>query len=179
MKLKTIQFPGSDFAPFEGQAELKWFHNGTKAICGYGHRSTEETFDIIKDLFEKLYKNHNLIPPKLLVVPLESPDYYHLDVAMLEFDDSKCIVHKKAFSKNSINRIKNFLGDENVNVIDTKDTMCLNAITDGIFLITHKLTDLSIKPQLEKLTSRIVIEIETTEFEKSGGSVRCMTLDLF
>ena len=51
LKLKTIQFPGSDSAPFEGQAELKWFNNGTKAICGYGHRSTQKTFYLIQHLF--------------------------------------------------------------------------------------------------------------------------------
>ena len=179
INLDTIDFPGSDLAPFEGQAELKWFHNGTKAICGYGHRSTQETFHIIEDLFNKLFKQHNLTPPKLLVLPLESPDYYHLDVAMLEFDDEKCIVHKKAFSNASVNMMKRFLGEENVIVIDTPDSMCLNAIVDCKSLITHKITDSNIKSSLEQITNRKIIEIDTTEFEKSGGSVRCMTLDLF
>jgi len=179
IKLNTIQFPGSDSAPFEGQAELKWFHNGTKAICGYGHRSTQETFTIIEDLFNQLFKKNKLIPPKLLVLPLESPDYYHLDVAMLEFDDSKCIVHKKAFSNQSIELMKRFLGDENIHVIDTNDTMCLNAIVDNKILVTHKITDLNIKSKLEKITNKKIIEVDTSEFEKSGGSVRCMTLDVF
>jgi len=179
INLNTIQFPGSDSAPFEGQAELKWFHNGTKAICGYGHRSTIETFNIIQNLLEKLYKKNKLIPPKLLVVPLESPDYYHLDVAMLEFDDTKCIVHKKAFSNASINMMKRFLGDDNINVIDTNDKMCLNAVVDNKILITHKITDSNIKLDLEKFTNKKIIEVDTSEFEKSGGSVRCMTLDIF
>lgn len=179
INLNMVQFPGSNSAPFEGQAELKWFQNGTKAICGYGHRSTQETFDIIKDLFSELFKKNKLIPPKLLVLPLESPDYYHLDVAMLEFDDTKCIVHKKAFSNSSIKMMKQFLGDKNVNVIDTSDTMCLNAIVDGNILVTHKITDSNIKLHLEKITNKKIIEVDTSEFEKSGGSVRCMTLDVF
>ena len=47
IKLNTISFPGSDSAPFEGQAEIKWFHNGTKAICGYGYRSTLKSFKTV------------------------------------------------------------------------------------------------------------------------------------
>ena len=179
LKLKTIKFPGSQDAPFEGQAELKWFHNGTKAICGYGHRSTKETFYIIQDIFNKLYKQHNLTPPELLILPLESPDYYHLDVAMLEFNDSKCVVHKNAFNINSINKIKKFLGQDNVYVINTRDTMCLNAVVDGFNLITHKINDPNIKSFLERITNRKLIEVDTSEFEKSGGSVRCMTLDKY
>jgi N-dimethylarginine dimethylaminohydrolase len=177
LHLRMIPFPGTE--PFEGQAELKWFYNGRKAICGYGHRSTKETFEIIEKLFNKLYLENQLAPPELLVLPLESADYYHLDVAMLEFDDSKCVVHKKAFSEDSINKIKKFLGKDNVHVISTNDKMCLNAVVDSNKLITHKITDLYIKSFLERITNKEIIEVDTTEFEISGGSVRCMTLDLF
>jgi N-dimethylarginine dimethylaminohydrolase len=126
LSLKTIDFPGTE--PFEGQAELKWFHGGRKAICGYGHRSTKKTFEILNAFFKKLYSAHNLQPPELLIIPLKSADYYHLDVAMLEFDDSKCIVHKRAFSDESVRKIKTFLGPEAVHIIDTNDSFCLNAV---------------------------------------------------
>jgi len=49
---------------------------------------------------------------------------------------------------------------------------------DGAHLITHKITDPQVKTFLEKKTGRRVIEVDTSEFEKSGGSVRCMTLDV-
>ena len=57
--------------------------------------------------------------------------------------------------------------------------MCLNAIVDGNNLITHKMTDSYVKSFLERTVNRKIIEVDTTEFEKSGGSVRCMTLDVF
>jgi len=174
---KTIDFPGSSDAPFEGQAELKWFHGGLKAVCGYGHRSTKKTFSIANKLFKKIYKEHNLPPPELLVIPLKSADYYHLDVAMLEFDDTKCIVHRNAFSMESIKKLKNFLGASNVFVIDTDDSFCLNAVVDGSTLVTHKLTK-ELKKELEQITSKKIRMVDTSEFEKSGGSVRCMTLDI-
>ena len=125
-----------------------------------------------------MYKSHHLEPPKILAVPLESADYYHLDVAMLEFDDSQCIVHKHAFSDTSIKKIQNFLGKESVHIINIKDTFCLNAVVDGNTLITHSL-ETPVKNLLEDITGKKIKQVDTNEFEKSGGSVRCMTLDIF
>ena len=33
---------------FEGQAEIKWFHGGTKAIGAYGFRSTKKSFEVLE-----------------------------------------------------------------------------------------------------------------------------------
>ena len=173
--LKIIPFPS---AVFEGQAELKWFHGGSKAICGYGFRATKKSFALVQKVLDSLYKEHDLPPPELLVVPLASSDYYHLDVAMLEFNDDSCIVHRKAFSEESIQKMRDFLGPSKVHVIDTADSMSLNAVVDGKNLVTHKLTDKAIKKVLEEITGLRIREVDVSEFEKSGGSVRCMTLDL-
>jgi N-dimethylarginine dimethylaminohydrolase len=170
----TIDYPGHE--PFEGQAELKWFDGGRKAVCGYGHRSTRKTFKELDAFFKKLYGPTEA--PELLVLPLASADYYHLDVAMCEYDDKCCIIHKRAMSAASIGKLKAFLGSANVTVIDTPDSFCLNAVIDGPNMITHRLTDPTLVPLFERLTGRRVIQVPTIEFEKSGGSVRCMTLDL-
>jgi len=175
--IDTIPFPTQE--PFEGQAELKWFDGGRKAVGAYGFRSTRQAFRDLEVLFKKLYAE----PPVMLVLPLQSADYYHLDVAMLEYGHdhrvvNKCIIHRRAFSPASINKLKEFLGADNVTVIDTTDSFCLNAFVDGAHLITHKITDPQVKTFLEKKTGRRVIEVDTSEFEKSGGSVRCMTLDV-
>jgi N-dimethylarginine dimethylaminohydrolase len=179
--LRTMDYPGRE--PFEGQAELKWFDGGRKAVCGYGHRSTKRTFEELDELFSQIYGPDK--KPELLVLPLASADYYHLDVAMCEYAPSgspnitKCFVHKRAFSPASHAALRNFLGPQNVTVIDTPDSFCLNAVIDGDRMITHKLTDPALKPLFERVTGRRVVQVPTTEFEKSGGSVRCMTLDLF
>jgi len=170
---KTIPFPDE---PFEGAAELKWFDGGKKAVCAYGFRSTKKTFEIMEPLLKKIYDSYDVAPPELLVLPLESADYYHLDVAMLELEKG-CIVHKRAFSHESIKKLQAFLSGK-VHVLDTKDSFCLNAVVDGKNLITHKL-DPELKEQLEKITGKYIKQVDTSEFEKSGGSVRCMTLDIY
>ena len=176
--IATHPFPGSKAAPFEGAAELKWFHGGQLAICGPGWRSTRETFRRLNHLLKEIYEEYGLESPELLVLPLISDNYYHLDVAMLEFDDTKCVIHKRAFSPASIRALQKALGFRNVTVLDTTDSFCLNAVVDGPRLITHKLTDPGVRPILERATGRRVHEVDTSEFERSGGSVRCMTLDI-
>jgi N-dimethylarginine dimethylaminohydrolase len=171
LNLPTLDYPGTE--PFEGQAEMKWMDGGRKAICGYGFRSTKQTYVELDRLFGRLYGKDK---PELLVLKLASVDFYHLDIAMLEYDN-RCIVHRKAFSATSIQKLEAFLGKENVTVLDTTDRFCLNAVVDGPRLLTHKLKP-SIKKKLESLTGRTVCEIDASEFEKSGGSVRCMVLDL-
>ncbi len=173
--IKMIPFEGNE--SFEGQAELKWFNGGRRAICGYGQRATKQAFIQLDHLFERIYGKQN--KPELLIVKLISPKYYHLDVAMLEFDDEKCIIHKHSVTPHSLKRIKSFLGEENVTVIDTPDSFCLNAVVDGPNIITHKMSDPTVKPLMERVTGRRVKEVNTSEFEKSGGSVRCMVLDVY
>jgi len=174
LRVRTIPFPAS--APFEGQAELKWFHGGKLAVGGYGHRSTKKSFTLLEKLLTRIYTAYGVSPPKILALPLESDDYYHLDVAMLEVGDT-CIVHKRAFSEKSIARLRDFLGT--VHVLDTTDSFCLNSIVDGTNLITHKITDAKAKKALASITGLQIKEVDTREFEKSGGSVRCMTLDIW
>jgi N-dimethylarginine dimethylaminohydrolase len=172
--IPTVPYPGKQ--PFEGQAELKWFHGGRKAIGGYGYRATKQAFAELDAFFRALYGAKNA--PEVLTVKLLSPTYYHLDIAMLEFDDTKCVVHRRAVSAKDLARIQEFLGAENVTVIDTNDDFCLNAVVDGPVVITHRLTDPSVKPLLERVTKRRVKQVDVSEFEKSGGSVRCMVFDL-
>jgi N-dimethylarginine dimethylaminohydrolase len=172
--LTMYEFPSKE--PFEGQAEAKWFHDGKLLVCGYGHRSTKKSFEILDKLLKKIYKSYGLLSPKLLVLPLESADYYHLDVAMLEFGDS-CIIHKRAFSPESVKKLQHALGKDKVHVIDTEDNFCLNAVVQGKTLLTHIVSD-SVKKFLEDTTGLRVIQNPTPMFEKSGGSVRCMILDI-
>jgi N-dimethylarginine dimethylaminohydrolase len=173
--INTVEFPSTE--PFEGQAEAKWFHEGKLLVCGYGHRSTKKSFKVLGNMLKTIYQANGLSPPKLLVLPLESADYYHLDVAMLEFGDDSCVVHKRAFSPASIKKLKSALGSSKVHLIDTEDHFCLNAVVQGDELLTNKLSD-SVKKQLEDITGLKVVQTDTSVFQKSGGSVRCMIFDL-
>lgn len=175
-KIKTVFFPPT--AVFEGQAEAKWFFGGKLLLCGYGFRATKHSFTVLTQLLNNIYTYYGVTPPKVVAIPIKDPKFFHLDAAMLEYDD-KVIVHRRAFSPSTLQVLKDTFGHENVTVLDTDDDFCLNSIVDNKHLITHKLKDASLRPTLERLTGRKVIEIDAAEFEKSGGSVRCMVLDLY
>ena len=108
------------------------------------------------------------------MLSIESADYYHLDLAMLEFNDDSCIIHKGAFSPTSIKKLRDVL---KVHVLDTSDPFCLNSVVQEDTLLTPVVSD-DVKRYLEDVTGRDVIQNDTSIFNKSGGSVRCMILDI-
>ena len=177
LHVKTIPFPTNHV--FEGQAEAKWLHGGKLLICGAGTRATHESYKVLESILTSVYEAYGLPAPKLLVLTIISDEFFHLDSACFEFDDSKMVIQKRAFSPESVRDLKAALGPENVFVIDTPDAFELNAIVDGPNLITHKLVDARLQKQLAAITGRNIKMIDTTEFEKSGGSVRCLVLDLY
>ena len=177
LKVKTVDFPGSSKAPFEGGAEAKWFDSGNLLVMGYGFRSTKESTTIMRKLLTEIYTAYGLQPPKVVAFQLQSFNRYHLDVSMLEIQPLRCIIHKDSIKQKDVQRLQNEGID--VNVIETDDPFCLNAIIDGPNLITHTLNNPELKAYLEELTEKTVIEIDASEFEKSGGSVRCLVFDMY
>lgn len=174
-KIKSVFYPAD--AVFEGQAEAKWFFGGKLLIIGYGYRATKSSVKILSQILNNVYNYYEVTPPKVVGIEIKDPKFFHLDAAMLEFDD-KVIVQRRAFSTATIKVLESLLGHENVFVLDTIDDFYLNAIIDNSYLITHKLEISELQPYLERVTGRKVLSIDASEFEKSGGSIRCMVLDI-
>lgn len=177
LKIATIPFPGK--APFEGQAECKWFHNGELLIVGYGYRANKETVSTLRKLLQEIYTSHGITPPTVLGVHLKSFNYYHLDIAMLATSDITCLIQQGSIKDRDIYKIEKALGKAQVKIIATDDPFCLNAIIDGPNLLVHKLNNPELKAFLEDETGKTVIELDASEYEKSGGAVRCLVFDIF
>ena len=176
LKIKTIMFPGSLDAPYEGAAESKFFNNGSLLVMGYGWRCTKESVRRMRLLLNDVYMSYGVEPPHIISFKLNSFDYYHLDIAMLEVDHDTCIVQKSAIQPKDIIKLRKYI--DNVHVIDDPDKFCLNSIVDGDNLITHTLSQQT-RQMFEELTGKNIIECDTSEFEKSGGSVRSLVLDIY
>jgi N-dimethylarginine dimethylaminohydrolase len=173
-RIKTIRFP--EEAVFEGQAEAKWFDQGQLLVVGYGHRATEKSVRTLRSLLKSVYEGYGVEPPRIVSFHLQNPHFYHLDLALLEIGQLECIVQKEAFTPSDLLRLKSEL---RVSVIDSPDYFCLNSFIEGDSLLTHELSDPAIRTKLEALTGKTVVEFDTSEFEKSGGSVRCLVFDVY
>jgi len=174
LKIKTVEFPTEH--EFEGQAEAKWFHNGELLILGYGFRMTKESVKVLKKLLNEIYISYGVQPPRIIALKLQAFRFLHLDMALLEIDQLSCIIQQEAFRRKDIENLEKEL---RITKINSEDSFCLNSLIDGENLLTHQLNNPQLKEFLEKHTDKTVIELDTSEYEKAGGSVRCLVFDLY
>ncbi len=150
--------------PFEGQGE-SFLWNGL-ILAGYGFRSNEQTASAIEYLTAK----------KVVQLELIDPKFYHMDMALSPISADIIAYYPKAFSTDSINKIKS-LGADLIEISD------LDAEAFGANLVSVDKTIVMVKGTTQlpgELKSRgfDIIELDMSEFRKSGGGVRCLTLDL-
>lgn len=174
LNIKTVEFPTQH--EFEGQAEAKWFLGGELLLLGYGFRMTKDSVKVLKRLIGEIYTSYGIAPPRIISTRLQEFRFLHLDMAVLETSYDSCIIQKTAFKKEDIERLEKEL---KVTVIDSPDSFCLNAVFEGETLLTHDLKSEEMKLFLEKKTGKTVVQLDTSEYEKSGGSVRSLVFDVF
>jgi len=159
---------------FEGQSELKFFHNGAFAVHGYGFRSSRASTETMQQVLTDIYQKYNKPPPVVVPIRLVDPLFYHLDLAMLKYNETSCIVQRRAFTEESVEQLRQVC---TVHVIDVPDTLCLNAVVNSGRLLTRAVSH-PIKRLLEKITGYPVVPLSAHSFEQAGGSVRCTIFEL-
>jgi N-dimethylarginine dimethylaminohydrolase len=169
---KTYPFPTQHV--FEGQGEAKWFHDGHVLVVGYGYRSSAASVTALRRLLIRIYNEHRVIPPRVVGVQLQTPSLYHLDIAMLKLGESRAIVHDCAFNAAGLKKLRAVMSIVSIRV---HDPFCLNAVRFSGGIVTHKLHP-DVRRLLRSVTRSTIIEVDVSEFEKTGGSIRCMILDL-
>jgi N-dimethylarginine dimethylaminohydrolase len=167
---RMVPFPGV----FEGQSELKFFHTGAFAVHGYGFRSSRASTEVMQQVLTDVYQKYKKRPPVVVPVRLVDPLFYHLDIAMLKYSETACIVHRRAFTEEGLEQLRQVC---TVHVIDVADPLCLNAVVDGGRLLTRAVSP-KIKRMLEKITGYRVVPLSAHSFEQAGGSVRCTIFEL-
>jgi N-dimethylarginine dimethylaminohydrolase len=169
--LATVAFPFSEV--FEGEGEALWFHDGHLLVVGYGFRASARSVTLLRRVIGHIYRSYGIVPPRIVGIPLETPRFYHLDMAMLAVHATRAIVHESAFSNASLRRLREVIS---VSVINVSDSFCLNGICTRTTLYVHQL-DPALRKLLKALTGLEIVENDVSEFEKAGGSVRCMILN--
>ncbi len=160
-KFEIIKLPKD--VKFEGQGDA-FFAKG-KLFLGYGFRSSKKAKDELK---KHLKQGQDIVHLKL-----KNPNFYHLDTALAYIGDDNFLTVKGAFSEEAEKKLKKegniiYLSDD-----DAKN-FAANCIVFERNIILNKASK-NLKNTLKKLNFN-VIESKTSEFIKSGGSVRCLSL---
>jgi len=147
-------------------------HPGKKLLYGgFGHRTEPKAYDEISQLLN--------VP--IVALELVNEKYYHLDTCFLPLSADTVLVCRSAFSDEAFELIKKLFKHVIVAPEDEAEQFALNAHA----LVTEKRKLAIIQKGLTKTTTILrnagfeVVETETSEYMKSGGSVFCMKMMIY
>jgi N-dimethylarginine dimethylaminohydrolase len=156
---------GDDF--LEGHGDLLWHADNSKIWSGHGFRSTAGGVKKFAAAVQPLGK-------KVLPLELRDPRFYHLDTCFAPLTSKAVLVHPAAFTPQSYQTIQQ--NCERVYVVGEEDALkfvCNGVAAGGKFITPY------LSPQVASALSRERLEpvvVNTSEFQKSGGSVCCLKL---
>ena len=136
---------------------------------GYGYRTDENTYDELAN-----YTNLKIVRLRLI-----NPYLYHLDTCFSILNKENAVISENAFDEESLGKLKSYFN--NIIYADNEENLkyfiCNCHCPDGENVIVQRGSS-KFKEDIKK-SGFSIIETETTEFIKSGGSVFCMKLMIF
>lgn len=152
---------------FEGQGDAIW-HPGKQLLWGgYGHRTERAAYERISELTGAM----------VLLLELVNDKCYHLDTSLCVLDQKTALIYPAAFSKDGIGLLRAVFED----LIEVPDDEALNFAGNAIGLGKHVVLQKGSVQTCRKLRDAGYepIEVDTSEFMKSGGSVFCMKMMVY
>jgi N-dimethylarginine dimethylaminohydrolase len=154
---------GSD--RLEGHGDLLWHPDGSRIYAGYGFRTTRGAVDKFSAAMAKIG-----IPG----VPLQlvDPYCYHLDTCFCPLNDDAVLIYPGAYSPEALETLQPFWKRIHELTLEEAHAFMGNGIVANARYITPRTTaHLETILRDEGLTPVI---LDTSEFEKAGGSAFCM-----
>lgn len=151
---------------FEGMGDALW-HPGRYLLWGgYGYRTDRGVYDRLGDKMG--------FP--VLPLHLEDPDFYHLDTCLCPLDEHTALVYPGAFDDEGLATIRaHFARVLEAPEHEARDLFACNAHSpDGRHVFIQRgCTETN---AMLREAGFEVVELDTDEYLKSGGSVFCMKL---
>ena len=154
---------------FESEGDCVIDYERNILFGGYGYRTQERVYDIVSE-----YVNYKIVKLKLI-----NPVLYHLDTCMSVLNKDTVVIAESAFDEERLSAVRSYF--KNIIKADEEENMkyfvCNCHCPDGKNVIVQK-GSVNFKNDIIKNGFNL-IEVETAEFMKSGGSVFCMKLMYF
>jgi len=149
----------------EGHGDLLWHPDWSRIYAGYGFRSTHAGVEKFRSAMSKL---------EIPVVPLHLVDRYcyHLDTCFCPLNNEAVLIYPGAYDPESIAVLRSFWKRVHELTADEAHRFMGNGIVaNGRYLTPYS------TPHLEAILGEEGLHpvvVDTSEFEKSGGSLFCM-----
>ena len=149
----------------EGHGDLLWHPDHARIWAAYGFRSTRRGVEKFAAAMQDL---------GFPVIPLQLVDEhcYHLDTCLCPLNDEAALIYPGAFSMASLQTLRaSWKRIHELTADESRQFMGNGIVVNGRF-ITPQLTE-----NLQQILNREGLNpvvINTSEFEKSGGSALCM-----
>ena len=149
----------------EGHGDLLAHPDGSHVWAGFGFRSSPSGLARFAAAMER---------EGIRVTPLQLADenFYHLDTCFAPLNAEAALVYAPAFSDEAIKALR--AGWRRLHEIDRDDALafaCNGVAVNGYFIVAHPSSKVDAVVRSEGLTP---LAVDTSEFEKGGGSVFCM-----
>jgi N-dimethylarginine dimethylaminohydrolase len=149
----------------EGHGDLLWHPDHQRIWAAYGFRSTFGGVETFATAMQE--RAFSVIP-----IQLVDEHCYHLDTCLCPLNDDAALIYPGAFSPESLQRVRRAFKRIHELTRDEAHQFMGNGIVANGRFITPRLTQ-----NLEQILAReslIPVVVDTSEFEKSGGSAFCM-----
>ncbi|HSX23627.1 MAG TPA: arginine deiminase family protein [Candidatus Saccharimonadales bacterium] len=150
----------SNVFPFEGGDAL-FFNN--MLFVGTGYRASISSCE---ELAAKL--EIDVMPLRLV-----DPYYYHLDMCFLPINEDTAFYYPPAFSENSQNLLKRLVPNLLELSTSAAKAYASNSLVSGTDIIIPAGTPAAFSAKLKELGLAVHV-VDTSEFNKAGGGIRCL-----
>lgn len=161
---KVYSLPNDIF--FEGQGDL--LTDGNRYFFGWGKRSSPLAKAYLEDFLRQEIVDFELV----------NPYYYHLDTCFAPIGNESVVINTESFTKNSLSKVYQYFSDVIIANKQDNQVLACNLVVVGRNIIIGKGISMDLRNALEDRRFT-VHELEMGEFLKSGGSVKCLSLEVF
>lgn len=164
---KPLHF--KDVKMFEGMGDVIPHPGKYLVYGGYGHRTTAEAYEELVAMLQ--------VP--VVALELVNPKFYHLDTCFVPLSENSVMLCKEAFTEEGLAMIQQLF--KYVHFIPEQEAVDCFSLNAHAFEINGVKTAIlqkgsTVTVDILKQEGYNVIEIETSEFMRSGGSVFCMKM---
>ncbi len=139
---------------------------GDKILAGYGYRSDQEAAGELRTFFGR----------EVISLHIIDPFFYHLDTSLAVLSNDTVAFYPGAIDEDSQKRLRAAIPNVIEATLEEAQGFGLNAVSDGHTIITSNESESLL--QKYRTAGFATIGTPILEFRKSGGGVKCMTLEL-